>query len=132
MDATLENSVSPPGGDFDGDPFTYYNNGGAVLGGSFRALTFEDDEFSYTAGVNYAFTDGLAMFLRVNSGHRFPFFDELRDGITDIVDIEQYEAGLKSAGDIWGLYASVLSGARWAKSAGFQGRGWRRYSRERQ
>ena len=108
VDATVENSVSPPGGDFDGDPFTYYNNGGAVLGGSFRALTFEADDFSYTAGVNYAFTDGLAMFLRVNSGHRFPFFDELRDGITDIVDIEQYEAGLKSAGDFWGLYATAF------------------------
>jgi outer membrane receptor protein involved in Fe transport len=108
VDATIENSVSPPGGDFDGDPFTYYNNGGAVLGGTFRALDFEADEFSYTAGVNYTFTDGLAIFGRVNSGHRFPFFDGLRDGITEVVDIEQYEAGLKSAGDFWGLYATAF------------------------
>lgn len=108
VDASLENSVAPPGGDFDGDPFTYYNNGGAVLGGAFRALEFEGDEFSYTAGVNYAFTDSMAMFVRLNSGHRFPFFDELRDGIRDIVDIEQYEVGFKSAADFWGLYATAF------------------------
>jgi outer membrane receptor protein involved in Fe transport len=108
VDASIENSVSPPGGDFDGDPFTYYNNGGAVLGGTFRALDFEADEFSYTAGVNYAFTDSLAIFGRINSGHRFPFFDGLRDGITDIVDIDQYEVGLKAAGDFWGLYATAF------------------------
>jgi outer membrane receptor protein involved in Fe transport len=107
VDASIENSVAPPGGDFDGDPFTYYNNGGAVLGGTFRALSFRGDEFSYTAGVNYAFTDSLAMFFRLNSGHRFPFFDELRDGVTDIVDIDQYEVGLKAAGDSWGLYATA-------------------------
>jgi len=108
VDASLESSVSPPGGDFDGDPLTYYNNGGAVLGGTFRALDFEADEFSYTAGVNYAFTDSLAVFGRINSGHRFPFFDGLRDGITEIVDIDQYEIGVKAAGDFWGLYATAF------------------------
>jgi outer membrane receptor protein involved in Fe transport len=108
VDASVENSVAPPGGDFDGNPFTYYNNGGAVLGGTFRALDFEADEFSYTAGVNYAFTDSLAIFGRINSGHRFPFFDGLRDGVTEIVDIDQYEIGLKAAGDIWGLYATAF------------------------
>ncbi|MGH8251894.1 MAG: TonB-dependent siderophore receptor [Steroidobacteraceae bacterium] len=108
VNASIENSVGPPGGDFDGDPFTYYNNGGAVLGGSFRALDFQADEFSYTAGMNYAFTDSLAMFLRFNSGHRFPFFDGLRDGIEDIVDIDQYEVGLKAAGESWGVYATAF------------------------
>jgi len=106
VNASLENSVAPAGGDFDGDPLTYYNNGGAVLGGAFRAMEFDGDEVSYTAGANYAFTDRMAVFVRVNSGHRFPFFDELRDGIFDVVDIEQYEVGFKAAGDSWGLYAT--------------------------
>ena len=70
-------------------------------------------ETSYTAALNYQFTDRMGVFGRINQGHLMPQFDGYRDGRAalasgnDLVqDIEQYEAGFKWATDNLSLYAT--------------------------
>jgi iron complex outermembrane receptor protein len=72
-------------------------------------------ETSWTAALNYQFTDRMGVFGRINQGHLLPQFDTYRDsraalasGNDLVQDIDQYEAGFKWATDNLSLYATVF------------------------
>lgn len=106
VEGILENNDF--GVDTDGNPDTLFNNGTAVLNGTFSTIDYEGDEFSWTAGANYDFNDDFGAFLRYSRGHTFPFFDNLRDGLTQTQEIDSYEGGLKVSLDFLSLYATLF------------------------
>ena len=70
-------------------------------------------ENSWTAALNYQFTDRMGVFGRINQGHLMPQFDTYRDGRAalasgnDLVqDIDQYEVGFKWGTDNLSLFAT--------------------------
>ncbi len=78
-----------------------------------KTVRFDETEVSWTAAANYMLTDNSGAFLRINSGHRMPYFDDFRDnygaytdGNTLIQDIKQYELGYKYVGSNMALYAT--------------------------
>lgn len=83
--------------DLDGNAATLYNNGAVVLNGGERTVDFSKTKLSYTAGANYRIADNLSGFVRVNSGYKFPTFDDLREGSRVMQKVDQYEIGLKTA-----------------------------------
>ncbi len=105
VDGTVENVSSV---DLDANPNTLFNNGASVLNGTFRSIEFDRTAVSWTIGGNYAFTDSLGVFGRVNNGHRFPQFDNLRDGVTNLQDVRQYEGGVKVSTDQYGLFGTFF------------------------
>lgn len=108
VDGTLENNDT--GVDLDNDPTTLYDNNAAVLNGSFRSIDFDRTETAWTAGANYLLNDAgdTSVFARVNSGFKMPQFDNLRDGVTNTQDIDQYELGFKHMGSRYSAYATLF------------------------
>lgn len=106
VDATIENATGDV--DLDGDPGTLYNNSASVLNGTFRTLSFDETELSWTVGANLLINDTMSVFGRVNGGHKFPTFDNLRDGADQIQDVDQYELGFKMSTDAIGLFATAF------------------------
>lgn len=106
VDGTLENNTF--GVDTDNNPNTLFNNGTAVLNGTFSTIRYRGDEFSWTAGANYDFSRQIGVFVRYSRGHTFPFFDNLRDGNRLTQEVDSYEAGLKLSTDIVSAYATVF------------------------
>lgn len=94
--------------DLDGDPDTLYNNNVSVLDGTNRRIDFDDDQWSWTAGLNWRLSDAASVFGRVNSGFFFPQFDNLRDGQDVTQQVDQYEVGLKSGNDWFDLYLTAF------------------------
>lgn len=106
VDGTLENNSF--GVDTDNNPNTLFNNGSAVLNGTFSTITFRGNQFSWTAGANYAFTRQIGAFVRYSRGHTFPFFDNLRDGNTLTQQIDTYEGGLKLSTPLLSAYLTAF------------------------
>jgi len=80
------------------------------------AISDDISEFSWTAALDYQFTDRMGIFGRINQGHLLPQFDTYRDGRSalalgaDLVqDIDQIEFGFKWATDNLALYATAFS-----------------------
>ncbi|HEX2139614.1 MAG TPA: TonB-dependent receptor, partial [Woeseiaceae bacterium] len=74
----------------------------------------DENEVAWTAAANYSLNDEMGVFARVNSGVKMPYFDDYRDnagafanGNDLIIDVNQYEAGYKYAGDTTSLYATA-------------------------
>jgi len=83
--------------DLDGNPATLYNNGSTVLNGNTRDVAYSQTKVSYTVGANWHFAPAFSAFARVNSGYKFPQFDELSSGATVVQKIDQYELGFKTS-----------------------------------
>lgn len=96
------------GVDTDGNPNTLFNNGDAVLNGTFSNIDFKADRLAWTLGANYAFTDDLGVFLRYSRGNSFPQFDQLRDGLRLVQEIDTFEGGLKISEDAFDIYATLF------------------------
>ena len=95
---TISASIGQPSsGDLDGNPLTLYNNNASYLSGNYKPVDFNASKATYTLGAAYMITDKLNTFARLNSGVRFPNFDDLRDGNVSVEDIKQYEIGVKAA-----------------------------------
>jgi iron complex outermembrane recepter protein len=92
----------------DGNPNTLYDNGTAVLNGTFRSLKYSKGRFSYTAGLNYDFSPNIGAYVRYNRGNTNPFFDNLRDGIFISPKVDNFEGGLKVRTDAVSLYATLF------------------------
>jgi len=105
VDGVLENNDF--GVDTDGDPDTLYNNDDAVLNGTFSTIRFRDDEFAWTLGFNYAFTQEFGVFARYSRGNSFPQFDQLRDGLDLTQKIDTWEGGIKYS-PVWGEVFATL------------------------
>lgn len=80
----------------DGNPLTVYNNSVSVLNGQTRSYDYAKTQLSYTAGASYYITPRVTTFLRLNSGFRFPTFDEIFGGFREVQKIKQYEWGFKT------------------------------------
>ncbi|MCW4462724.1 TonB-dependent receptor [Sphingomonas sp. BT-65] len=105
VDATLR---TPSGTvDLDGNPNTLYDNAVNVLGGP-RQLHYADSAWSWTAGINYDITSQIGVFARYSRGNSFPMFDNLREGLTQIAEVETYEGGLKISTPLVSLYATLF------------------------
>lgn len=83
--------------DLDGNAATLYNNGASVLNGATRTVDYKRTKLSYTAGANWRFAPDYSAFARVNSGYKFPHFDDLREGSRVVQKVDQYEIGLKTS-----------------------------------
>lgn len=105
VDATLENNSSV---DADGDPDTLFNNGVAVLDGSFSTINQDASDISFSFGANYAFTEEFGVFARITQGNRFPFFDNLREGLNQVQEVTTYESGVKLTTARLGAFATVF------------------------
>jgi len=87
-----------------------------LVGQSNFAVSTDESATSWTAAVNYLFTDTMSGFARINSGSKMPYFDDYRDnrgafaGGNDLVqDIDQFELGYKWVTDDVSLYATLFS-----------------------
>ncbi len=76
----------------------------------------DEDKVSYTAAINWNFTDHMGTFLRINDGHKYADFDAYRDFRNDynngsdlIIDIQQLELGYKLSTDSYSLYATAFA-----------------------
>lgn len=94
--------------DLDGDPSTLYDNNTSVSLPTFRRIDQTDDKISWTAGLNFKLNDNNSLFARVNSGFKFPGFDNLRDNVTETQEVDQYELGLKSGSQLYDLYLTAF------------------------
>lgn len=81
----------------DSNPLTVYNNSVSVLNGQTQSYSYSKTQTSYTAGANYYITPRLTTFVRINSGFRFPTFDEIYGGFRTVQKIKQYEWGFKTS-----------------------------------
>lgn len=106
VNASLENVTF--GVDLDGNPLTMANNSTAILNGSFRTIDYSKTETSWTAGLNYYVTDIMSVFGRLNSGFKFPQFDNLRDGQSQVQKIDQQEIGLKTRTRDYAAYVTFF------------------------
>ncbi|WP_127169076.1 TonB-dependent receptor [Xanthomonas sp. BRIP62415] len=94
--------------DLDGNPATLYDNATSLALASTRRIDQDDEAFSWTAGLNFKLNDSNSLFARVNSGVKFPGFDNLRDGQNRVQDVDQYELGLKSGASSYDLYLTAF------------------------
>ncbi len=104
VDGTVRDPVSV---DLDGDPNTLYDNNTSVSTTP-RSIDQDDSATSWTVGANYSVNDAMSVFGRVNSGFKFPSFDNLRDRATQTQEIDQYEVGLKAAGSTYEVYVTAF------------------------
>lgn len=99
--------VDPVSVDLDGDPNTLYDNNTSVATNP-RRIDHRDDQLAWTVGANVVINDSMSVFGRVNSGFKFPSFDNLRDRADETQEIDQYEVGLKAGGDAYELYLTAF------------------------
>lgn len=94
--------------DLDGNPSTLYDNETSISLDTSRRIDQSDSKASWTAGVNFAINESNSVFARINSGYKFPAFDNLRDGQDAVQEIDQYELGLKSGSALYDLYLTAF------------------------
>lgn len=99
--------ILPIGVDLDGNPNTLFDNN-TSLATNPRSIDQDDSDTSWTVGLNYALNDTTSLFGRINTGFKFPAFDNLRDGQTNTQEIDQYEFGLKSGTQLYDLYLTAF------------------------
>lgn len=102
---SIENNSSV---DTDNNPDTLYNNGTAVLNGTFRNIAYKKGAWSWTASLNYDFSSSVGAYIRYNRGNTNPFFDNLRDGIFVSPRVDNFEGGVKVRTDLVSLYATLF------------------------
>jgi outer membrane receptor protein involved in Fe transport len=96
--------------DTDNNPLTLYNNSVPVCNGTLAVTDYDENFTSWTVGANYAFTDSMAVYGRVNRGGHFADFDNGIRGATTgntapIQTIRNYEVGFKFENSL--LYADI-------------------------
>ena len=91
----------------DGDPRTLYDNADVVFADTRSPVRYRGGAWSWTLGANVDVTRHFGAFARFSRGTSFPFFDNLRDGITVAPRIDTIESGVKLSGPL-SLYATVF------------------------
>jgi iron complex outermembrane receptor protein len=115
LNGSLSNLTS---GDADNNPLTAYNNATSMTTAATTGLTRSDNATSYTLGGNYKLAKDFSVFVRANSGHALPTFEDLRNNgsqanvdnrtLLPQVDVRQYELGLKTVGAMYSAYLSYF------------------------
>ena len=104
------NRTSTGEGGLDGDPNTLYDRNVEVCNGTFDRIEYKKSHPTWTAGANYAFTDRMSAYGRVNTGVHFLDFDNgirgtTNDNFPPVQKIRNYEVGFKYQSDL--LYADI-------------------------
>ncbi len=105
---TQENNGTTGPNGLDGDPNTLYDNNSAILNGTFSPIYYSHGAWSWTAGANYDVTGSVAVFARYSRGNSFPFFDNLRSGVTQAPRVDTWEGGLKVSTALLNAYLTVF------------------------
>ena len=71
-----------------------------------QVASFDESSTSWTVGANWMFTEKQGIFARISDGSKMPFFDNLREGQTEVQEVAQYELGYKHSADNFSLYAT--------------------------
>lgn len=102
-----ENPNSLPNG-LDGDPNTLYDNNLPVASGDFSNYNTDFDEWAASVGLNYSFTENIAVFGRGSKGFRMQDFDNYRVSTAGLKteDVYQVEGGLKVSSPKFALFSS--------------------------
>ncbi|WP_245653766.1 TonB-dependent receptor domain-containing protein [Novosphingobium rosa] len=108
VDGTIADTRPAGPGGLDGDPRTLYDNNDVVFTGTATPLRYRGGAWSWTLGANYAPTTHLSAFMRFSRGNSFPFFDNLRDGITLTPQVDTIEGGVKLSTTPFSLYATLF------------------------
>ncbi|WP_343612527.1 TonB-dependent receptor [Novosphingobium sp.] len=108
VDGTVADTRAAGAGGLDGDPRTLYDNNDVVFTGTATPLRYRGGAWSWTLGANYAPTAKLGAFMRFSRGNSFPFFDNLRDGITLTPQVDTIEGGVKLSTKPFSLYATLF------------------------
>jgi outer membrane receptor protein involved in Fe transport len=108
VDGTVENTRPAGPGGLDGNPLTLYDNADTVLDGMSSNLHYRGGAWSWTIGANVDITRQLGAFARFSQGNSFPFFDNLRDGITVAPKVGTVEGGIKLSTRPLSLYATLF------------------------
>ncbi len=102
-------AVNPGAGGLDGDPNTIYDNNVEMCNGTYTRYRYKKSHPSWTAGANYAFTEHMSMYGRVNTGGHFLDFDNgirgADNGFAPMQKIRNYEMGFKFQNEL--LYADI-------------------------
>jgi outer membrane receptor protein involved in Fe transport len=70
--------------------------------------SFDESSTSWTVGANWMFAEIQGIFARASDGSKMPFFDNLREGQTDVQEVSQFELGYKHSADNFELYATAF------------------------
>ncbi|MGJ5641459.1 TonB-dependent receptor domain-containing protein [Formosa sp. S-31] len=91
-------------GGTDGNPYTLYDNRSGIIGNTYRYSDQKINTFSYSAGLNYKFTDNQALYVRYSKGEKAPDMEMFvnintqlaLDNLNPIAqDVQQWEVGYK-------------------------------------
>ena len=83
-------------GDLDANPYTVYNNNAEYLIDSFQHPSYSKSAPSWTLGANYALSDHMSVYGRVNDGVFLPSFDDIVNlPSTPVEKIHNMEVGFK-------------------------------------
>lgn len=83
-------------GDLDANPNTVYNNNAEYLTNSFQHPSGSRSAPSWTLGANYALSDHMSAYARVNDGVFLPSFDDIvNQGSPPVEKIHNMELGFK-------------------------------------
>lgn len=96
-------------GDLDANPLTIYNNNVAQFNGSYSTLNSSASKPSWTLGGVYSLSREFSTFVRLNSGHRFVDFDDMRDGKKGVENIRQAEVGIKTATPLYTAFVTLYT-----------------------
>jgi len=107
VDGSARDTQPAGAGGLDGDPRTLYDNADVVFTDTRTAIRYRGGAWSWTLGANADVTTRFGAFTRFSRGTSFPFFDNLRDGISVAPRIDTIEAGVKLSGPL-SLYATVF------------------------
>ncbi|VUD56300.1 Vitamin B12 transporter BtuB [Thalassocella blandensis] len=112
VNMTFDNPIEV---DVDGDPSTQYDVGSVVDGVVDRTESHDVDDISFTAGVNWNYSDDQGVFARITQGFLLPTFETVRntanqqEGIDPSErELDQAEFGYKMMNDSWDLYATLF------------------------
>lgn len=94
----------------DANPLTVYNNDVPACDGTTDVTDYDENFVSWTVGANYAFTDSMSSYVRVNRGGHFSDFDNgIRGNATNdtppVQVVRNYEVGFKFENEL--VYADI-------------------------
>ncbi|MDT8436009.1 MAG: TonB-dependent receptor [Gemmatimonadota bacterium] len=110
VNGSVENSAT-----FDlGDPNTVADDDMGFGTGTFRPYDFDFDDFAWSVGIGYMFSDQFGLFGRYTDGFRMPDFEQWifsRDAAGnisegDVEDVKQAEIGVKYGSPMLGIFAT--------------------------
>lgn len=108
-DEDIEGDVSVPTTvDLDGDPATTYDIASQALLAPRTRVDESFDNFGWSVGFNYEFTDSQAIFGHYTDSAKLPHFDDVRNGVLEKDSVTNIELGYKISFDTIAMFATLF------------------------